>query len=94
MRKFSLFAFATVAALTFAGASNATPLGAAGTVAAATNAAVANEMTGASEVRHRRYYRHYGWHPRRHYGWRHRYYHRNYGYYHHRPHRGVRVYVR
>lgn len=93
MRKLSLFAFATVAALTFAGASSATPLGAAGTVAATTNAAVAGEMTGATDVRWRRHYRHYGWHPRRHYGWRHRY-HRNYGYYHHRHHRGMRVYIR
>jgi len=92
MRKLSLFAFATVAALSFAGASNATPLGAAGTLAATTNTAVAADMSGTTEVRHRRHYRHYGYRPYRH-GWRHRQYHRHYGYY-HRPHRGVRVYMR
>ena len=61
-------------------------------VSVSTNTAVAADMSGTTAVRHRRYYRHYGYRPYR-YGWRHRYYHRNYCYY-HRPHRGVRVYIR
>ena len=67
MRKLSILAFATVAALSFAGASQATPLGAAGTVAATTNAAVATDNGGVTEVRWRRGYRYYGW-RHRHYG--------------------------
>ena len=82
MRKLSILAFATVAALSFAGASQATPLAAAGTVAATTNAAVATDNGGVTEVRWRRGY-----------GWRHNYHPRRYGYY-HRHHRGVRVIIR
>jgi len=82
MRKLPLFAFAAVTALTFAGASQATPLSAAGSLAAA-SASVADD-DGVTQVRHRRHYRHHGWSRGRHYGWYHRHHHR----------RGVAVYIR
>jgi hypothetical protein len=94
MRKLPLLALAVAAAFTFATPSNATPLGAAGTLGAATNTAAAAGLSGATDVRwrrHRHYYR-CGWRCR-HYGWHHRHHHRYYGY-HHRHHRGVRVYIR
>ena len=53
MRKLSIFAFATVAALSFAGAANATPLGAAGTLAATTNTAAVDVNGGVTDVRWR-----------------------------------------
>ena len=82
MRKFSLFAIAAVTALAFAGASQATPLSAAGSLAAASASVAADE--GVTQVRWHRHYRHYGWDRGRHYGWYHR---------HHRRH-GVAVIIR
>ena len=66
MRKLSLFAFAAVAALSLAGASQAMPLSAAGSLAAA-NASVATDE-GVTQVRW--HGRHYGWSRGRHRGWR------------------------
>ena len=97
MRPGILFALCGAAMLAFVGASQAAPLSTSNSLAgegirAAIDQAFADE--GVQEVRHRKRWRHYGWHRGRHYGWRHRYHRPAYGYY--RPHyrRGVHVYIR
>ena len=67
MRKLPLFALATVAALTFAGASQAMPVSGAAPIAATTATIVDHGQTATTEVRWRRGY-HRSWRGYRH--WR------------------------
>jgi Ni/Co efflux regulator RcnB len=90
MRTGTLVALCGAAMLALVGVSHAAPLSASGATSIAIEQAFADE--GATQVRHRKRWRHYGWHRGHHHGWRHRHYHRPaYGYY--RPHyrRGVTI---